>query len=190
MFSTIFDAIYVIFLIAGVVIRRAGTRGLKKRFDMPPLELFLFSLNSIGMFFLPLLYLITTYLDFGDYQLPEALSWLGIPAFIIALWVLWKSHVDLGRRWSPNIKIQDKHELVTDGIYKHIRHPMYASHLYWALAQLLLIQNWIAGPAMLVTITPFYLYRIPKEEAMMLEHFGKAYQDYMKKTKRLIPGIL
>jgi len=57
----------------------------------------------------------------------------------------------------------------------------------WAIAQPLLIQNWIAGIGLLVLFTPLYLTRMPREEKMLTEHFGKAYQSYMQKTNRLTP---
>ncbi|MCL6613199.1 MAG: hypothetical protein K6U03_01040 [Firmicutes bacterium] len=60
-----------------------------------------------------------------------------------------------------------KQQLVTQGIYGTIRHPMYASQLLWGIAQALLLQNWIAGPAGLAAFLPLYLVRVPREERMM-----------------------
>ena len=57
----------------------------------------------------------------------------------------------------------------------------------WGIAQVLLLQNWLAGPAMLVFLLPLYLYRVPHEEQMMLDHFGDDYRSYIKRTGRIIP---
>jgi hypothetical protein len=51
-----------------------------------------------------------------------------------------------------------------------------AAHLLWAVAQLLLLQNWIAGPAFLVASLPLYVVRIPREEEMMVGEFGEESQ--------------
>ena len=51
----------------------------------------------------------------------------------------------LGRNWSITLEIRDSHRLVTDGLYRYVRHPMYTSFWLWAIAQALLIPNWIAG---------------------------------------------
>ena len=51
----------------------------------------------------------------------------------------------------------------------------------------LLLQNWIVGPAFLVTFVPFYLLRVPSEERMMLDVFGDQYRDYRKRTGRILP---
>jgi len=78
---------------------------------------------------------------------------------------------------------------VKEGVYKYIKHPIYAAHLVWALAQLLLIPNWIAGPSFLLLSIPLCLYRIPKEETMMLKQFGGEYKKYIKKTGRIFPKL-
>ena len=64
---------------------------------------------------------------------------------------------------------------------------MYAAHWWWAIAQILLLQNWIAGLSLLVSFLPLYLVRVPREERMMLEQFGQEYRIYMSRTGRLFP---
>jgi protein-S-isoprenylcysteine O-methyltransferase Ste14 len=66
---------------------------------------------------------------------------------------------------------------------------MYASHVLWAIAQALLIQNWIAGLASLVVFLPLYLLRVPHEEDMMLKQFGDQYRAYMDRTGGVIPRL-
>ena len=78
---------------------------------------------------------------------------------------------------------------MTDGIYRLARHPMYASQLLWVLAQVLLLQNGLAGPLDLLFFIPFYLLRVRVEEQMMLDRFGEQYRNYMKNTGSLIPRI-
>ena len=64
---------------------------------------------------------------------------------------------------------------------------MYAAHLLWALAQPLLLWNWLAGLSLLANFLPLYLVRVPQEEKMMLDSFGEAYRAYMDRTGRVIP---
>jgi len=105
----------------------------------------------------------------------------------VSLWLLWRAHVDLGRNWSPSPEILETHSLVTEGVYRRIRHPMYAAHMLWGVAQALLLGNWIAGPALIATFVPLYLFRAPREEQMLADHFGGAYREHMKRTGRLVP---
>lgn len=136
-----------------------------------------------------LLYIFTDWLAFADYQLPTWLGVVGILLLLLSLWLFWRSHVDLGRNWSPTLQIIDQHTLVTNGVYHYIRHPMYASQWLFVLAQILLLQNWIAGPANLLLFIPFYFLRVPQEEQMMIEQFGAPYRDYMARTGRVVPRL-
>jgi protein-S-isoprenylcysteine O-methyltransferase Ste14 len=79
---------------------------------------------------------------------------------------------------------------VTAGIYRYIRHPMYVAFGLWAIAQAMLLPNWIAGFGALVTGCAFFGLRIPREERMMLQTFGDEYRAYMATTARFIPGVL
>jgi protein-S-isoprenylcysteine O-methyltransferase Ste14 len=137
----------------------------------------------------PLFYLFSPWFDFANYSMPGWAGWIGTPVFAGGIFLLWRSHADLGRNWSATLRIRQEHALVTDGIYRHIRHPMYTAHLLWAIAQGLLLQNWLAGWAFLVFSIPLYLVRVPKEEQMMLDNFGQQYRDYMGRTGRLFPRL-
>ncbi len=78
------------------------------------------------------------------------LAWLGTAVFAVSLWLFFRVHKELGRNWSDLLEVREKHVLVTDGLYRYVRHPMYTAFFMWAVAQLLLLPNWIAGPAGLV----------------------------------------
>ena len=79
--------------------------------------------------------------------------------------------------------------MVDTGVYRRVRHPMYASIFLWCLAQGLLLANWLAGWCALATFTLLYIVRTPREERMMREAFGADYDAYAARTKRLIPGV-
>jgi protein-S-isoprenylcysteine O-methyltransferase Ste14 len=155
------------------------------------LERVLVGLVAVGLFLLPAVYVSTSWLNWADYRLsPRArgrAGGVGTALFAIAIWMFWRSHTDLGRNWSPSLEIREGHTLVSDGVYRSIRHPMYASIWLWGIAQTLLLQNWITGWASLVLFLPMYLLRVPREEQMMLEQFGEAYRAYMNHTGRVIP---
>jgi protein-S-isoprenylcysteine O-methyltransferase Ste14 len=188
--DSIFEAVFLVGFIIGFVIRKIYTvrcrKGKTIRKYKSVVDIILLSAAGIAMV-LPMFFIFTPLLDFADYHLPEWLGWIGSAVFAVALLLLWRSHADLGRNWSAIPKIKQEHSLVTDGIYRHIRHPMYAAHLLWAIAQGLLLQNWLAGWAFLVVVIPLYLIRIPKEEQLMLEQFDEQYRQYISRTGGIIP---
>jgi protein-S-isoprenylcysteine O-methyltransferase Ste14 len=150
-------------------------------------EKVLLGLLTAGNGLIPLIYSVTHWLDFANYSLRAWLGWAGVFLLACALLVFWRGHADLKSNWSPSLEIRADHTLVTDGIYRVIRHPMYASQWLWCLAQVLLLQNWLAGPAGLLFFIPFYFLRVQAEENMMLDAFGDRYREYMNKTGGVIP---
>lgn len=145
------------------------------------------TLLFLGMFLLPLIYSVTDWLAFADYHLPLWLGWVGVVLLIGALILFALSHRDLQSNWSPSLEIYASHTLITNGIYRYIRHPMYASQWVWVIAQILLLHNWIAGPINLLVFIPFYFLRVRAEEKMMLATFGEQYRAYMQKTGGVVP---
>src|SRR5207248_953925 len=152
-------------------------------------ERLLIGVLFVGTFLLPVLYLFTSLLAFADYALPRWAPWAGTVLMASALWLFWRSHADLGANWSITLEVRKGHELIKHGVYRRIRHPMYAAIFLFSIAQGLLLQSWLAGWAGLVTVAPLYLVRTPREEKMMCEFFGESYRDYMGRTGRLWPRL-
>ena len=189
----IFKIIYLIGFVAGSTVRAVYTRHWKRNKitnqRVTVIEKLMIALAGVGLVFLPLAFVLTPWLDFADYHLPKAAGWVGAAVFAVAVWLLWRAHVDLGRNWSALLEIRDEHSLVTGGTYRYVRHPMYAAHWLWGVAQALMLANWIAGPALLVCFIPLYFMRVPREEQMMLEHFGEEYRCYVNQTGRIVPRL-
>ena len=64
---------------------------------------------------------------------------------------------------------------------------MYAAFGTIAIAQVLMLQNWIVGPAFLLLAIPFYRQRVRREELQLIRHFGDEYREYMSQTNALFP---
>lgn len=149
----------------------------------------LLALGSFGMGALPLVYIFTPWLNFANYRLRSWAGWTGTASFAVGLGLLWRAHADLGENWSDSLQLRQGHQLITSGIYRHIRHPIYAFGWLLGFAQAMLLQNWIAGLSGLVSFAVFYFQRVPREEQMMLDEFGEAYRAYMQRTGRVIPRL-
>ncbi|WP_207791890.1 protein-S-isoprenylcysteine O-methyltransferase [Siccirubricoccus phaeus] len=150
-------------------------------------ERILLALAFLGMMALPLLWLATPLLDWAARPRSAAAAWLGVALLPPYLWLFHRSHADLGRNWSPTLELRDSHRLVTAGVYARIRHPMYAAIWLGTLAQMLLLPNYVVGPAGALAFAIMYARRVPHEEAMMRARFGDAYDRYTARTGRLLP---
>jgi protein-S-isoprenylcysteine O-methyltransferase Ste14 len=91
-------------------------------------------------------------------------------------------------RGNPAGDFEDTTSLITTGLYRFIRHPLYSSLMAFALGAFLKNPSWMGAILVLATILGVILTaRI--EERHNLERFGEEYREYMKRTKRFIPFI-
>ena len=153
------------------------------------LEVALLTLMWIATLILPLISIATSLLSFSDYALYQPAFFLGIVCLAGGLRLFYRSHADLSVNWSISLELRENHRLIKTGVYRRIRHPMYAAILLQAIAQVLLLSNWLAGPACLIAFMIMLPLRIRPEESMMLEKFGDDYRAYTERTKRLIPAV-
>jgi protein-S-isoprenylcysteine O-methyltransferase Ste14 len=191
--STVCEIVWFAGLIAWYIIRYPFERKAKKVVVTKSLfgwrESGLLALAFVGLWIIPLVYALTGFPAALDRPLIPAIAILGLIALCGALFLFYRSHADLGRNWSISLQIRNEHRLITTGIYRLVRHPMYTSFFLLAVAQLLLLPNWFAGAAGLVCVGILYAFRVRQEERMMVERFGADYQQYMAHTARLIPWI-
>jgi protein-S-isoprenylcysteine O-methyltransferase Ste14 len=152
-------------------------------------ERVLLAISFSGLFLVPLFFVITQQPKFTTYTFEPMLAWLGAVLFAAALYLFYVVHRDLGRSWSVTLELRDEHALITNGVYRYVRHPMYSAFWMWAVAQALLLPNWIAGLSGIVGFGILYCCRVGNEERMMQAAFGAQYDAYAARTKRIIPGI-
>ncbi len=193
MTPAIAKAIYVLLAVSWYVIRypyarRAGrTPVALSRRGRREIALLLSSLTGLGI--LPFLYVATGFPKPADYPFQPVLAGLGLAAAAASLATFAATHRALGRNWSVSLDVRQDHRLITEGVYRYVRHPMYTAFWLWAVAQALLLPNWVAGFSGLLGFGILYFLRIGQEEQLMLDTFGDDYRAYMARTKRLLPGL-
>jgi protein-S-isoprenylcysteine O-methyltransferase Ste14 len=190
---SIAKAIFALLAVGWYVIRfpyeRRSRRTAIVRNARGPREIALLSISLTGLGILPFVYIATGFPRFASYSFQPGQAWLGLVVAIAALVMFRLTHKALGRNWSVTLEVRENHKLISEGVYRHLRHPMYTAFWLWAVAQALLLPNWFAGCAGLVGFGTLFFGRVGKEEALMLESFGDTYRQYMSRTCRVIPWI-
>ena len=79
-------------------------------------------------------------------------------------------------------------QLVTSGVYKYIRHPLYSS-LFLLMWGIFFKHLSIAAIILAIAATIFLVFTAKADETECTQFFGTKYQDYMKRTKRFIPFL-
>ena len=118
----------------------------------------------------------------------EGVRWFGVILFTLGGFLRLAPVFALGRRFSGLVAIQRDHELVTDGIYRTVRHPSYLGLFVNALGWGLAFRAG-AGVAIAVLMLLVVLARIKAEERLLSETFGAAYEAYRARTWRLVPYV-
>ena len=153
-----------------------------------PREVALLTLAWMG-FVVPLIWVVSPVFSVAEYSLRPWPFGAGVLCLVGGLWWFHRSHTDLGKYWSVTLELRENHQLITQGVYRYVRHPMYAALFLYAIGQALVLPNWVVGPSYLVAFGILFTLRIGAEERMMLETFGDEYAAYMARTKLLVPGI-
>jgi protein-S-isoprenylcysteine O-methyltransferase Ste14 len=92
-------------------------------------------------------------------------------------------------RWEIFWEKTYKGQLVTGGIFQHIRHPHYTSLLIIGFGLALFFYS-LAALLIAIIAIPIMIWSILDEEKLLLKQYGKEYKEYMKKVPwRIIPGF-
>ncbi|MEA3051496.1 MAG: hypothetical protein QOG72_399 [Sphingomonadales bacterium] len=96
----------------------------------------------------------------------------------------------MGANWSLIARTRADHQLVTDGIFAHVRNPIYLAMALFLLALAL----GLGHEANLIFTAPLFALgtgiRVHEEEKLLRAQFGDAYDRYAASVKRFVPGLL
>jgi protein-S-isoprenylcysteine O-methyltransferase Ste14 len=92
-------------------------------------------------------------------------------------------------KFFDRLAIKSDHQLVTDGIYSVVRHPIYTSYIFLFLGFCVMLQSLWGIGLLLVVCAVWFGNRIDIEERMLEERFGNEYQLYCQTTNRLFPYV-
>lgn len=119
----------------------------------------------------------------------EALAWIGAGLCIAGLaFCIW-ARLTLGRNWSGVVTLKGGHELITNGPYALVRHPIYTGLLTMFVATVIVLGH-VAGIIAMPFVFVSLWIKLRHEEELMLQQFPNEYAAYQRRVKRIIPFIL
>lgn len=115
---------------------------------------------------------------------------IGLAFILLGIGISILARKELQANWANGYEYQIKkhHELITSGIYAYIRHPIYAGMILSYIGLELVAQSYLWISVLGLFVAAYSQGR--REEKILLVNFGNAYQEYLKKSKMLIPFIL
>jgi protein-S-isoprenylcysteine O-methyltransferase Ste14 len=93
----------------------------------------------------------------------------------------------LGRMWSVHIEIRKEHQLMKDGPYGWVRHPIYLAAILELVGAMLIMNSLYTWVLFVFAFIPSLIARIRLEERAMIAQFGDAYTAYRQTTPAVIP---
>lgn len=144
---------------------------------------------------LPLFGAILTYLvnppwmAWASFPAPLWSQWVGVVLGLLTVPAAYWVFSSIGPNISETVLTKERHELVTDGPYGWVRHPLYTTGLVLILAVGLMASNWFILFFGLIALLSIRLAVVPMEEHALLDAFGVEYRDYMYGTGGLLPRV-
>ncbi|MBI2449355.1 isoprenylcysteine carboxylmethyltransferase family protein [Candidatus Pacearchaeota archaeon] len=146
-----------------------------------------FFIVMLGIF-IPLVYsFVIAYNDVGQFSFNT--SYLGLLLMAAGFGLRQWSIKTLGRFFTPIVSVHSDHKLIQSGPYKYMRHPSYTGLFLELVGVAFALSNLFATITVMIFFLPAIMYRIMVEEYLLGEHFGKNYESYKQRTKRLIPFV-
>ena len=181
-------ALFLPIILAGVACAVASTPNPTKQGTRTPSGQRLV-LASVQVVTLPLLVL----MPYSDKHVimvihSEWVRWLGLAGVAAGSAIAFVALRTLGENYSTFVTIQEQHRLVQNGIYGVVRNPIYLSTLLLWPGVCLVFRSWLVVPVFAYFLA-FGVLRGAQEERVLREHFGAAFEDYCRRTWRLLPYV-
>ncbi|MFX0072924.1 MAG: methyltransferase family protein [Candidatus Hermodarchaeota archaeon] len=186
--------IYVVYLLIAYMITLVDTliRSLPKEkqaskiYDILILSMLLLSpFFLIGAFFENKL-LISRIFPFWDSII---ISYLGFILYLTGGLLIIVARTQIGRFGTAELITEEDHQLFTEGVYRYIRNPMYSGTLIAVIGFCLVFRCIITLIVIFIYYFLIFRMRIIIEEKILIKKFGKQFEEYKKRTKRLIPFL-
>lgn len=144
-------------------------------------------LSILGLVSLVFTLIAPRFIDWAALSIPDWVRWLGVCMAATGFALLQWSQTILGKSWSDTPRIMIGQQLVTEGPYRWIRHPIYTAFLLILGSPLLISGNLVVGLSWLGMTAMDIRGSVDYEEAALRDHFGTAYQEYKNRTGALLP---
>jgi protein-S-isoprenylcysteine O-methyltransferase Ste14 len=98
------------------------------------------------------------------------------------------AQLGMGQSWRIGIDPSARPGLVTHGIYRYSRNPIYVGTFLCTSGFLVLVPTWISLTLLVLTITRVR-WQVRQEEAYLIRTYGDAYRAYAREVGRFVPGL-
>ena len=113
----------------------------------------------------------------------------GIGLLLCGVALRWYAIWTLGRSFTRDVAVSADQQVVQRGPYRSIRHPAYSGTFLTMLGVGLALGNWVGLLVLLACVFLGHWFRVRVEEQALVQVIGQPYVDYMRRTRRFVPGM-
>lgn len=119
------------------------------------------------------------------------ISYLGLAIVITGEIIRKLAIITAGNAFTHLIRTHhdERHELVTHGIYRFIRHPGYLGFFIWSVGTQIMLCNPLSTIGFAIVVWRFFYQRIPYEEYFLRQFFGAEYNEYARRVPSGVPFV-
>ena len=125
----------------------------------------------------------------GQFVLNIILQIFAVGLAMWSVWIVMSAISELGKQWSLEARVLEDHKLITSGVYRIVRHPIYTGMLGMLVATGLTLSNWMALVAGVIVLTLGTKIRTNFEEKLLHNAFGAEFDDWKASVPGLIPFV-
>jgi len=116
------------------------------------------------------------------------LRWVATAVAVGCLLLTFKCWARMGSDWRMDVSVRKPTKLITDGLFRHIRHPIYAFSMLLMLCSAVIVPTIPMAVAAVIHIVLWNL-KARNEERHLLHAHGEVYQNYLQRTGRFFPRL-
>ena len=130
------------------------------------------------------------WMAWASLSVPSSVRWIGVALGLLTVPAVYWVLTTLGANVSETVLTKQRHQLVTTGPYRWVRHPLYSAGIALFLSIGLMAANWFILLWAVIALAAMRLVIIPREEAQLVLTFGDEYRRYRDGTGSLLPLLL
>ena len=130
------------------------------------------------------------WMAWASLSVPSSLPWIGVALGLLTVPAVYWVLTTLGANVSETVLTKQRHQLVTTGPYRWVRHPLYSAGIALFLSIGLMAANWFILLWTVIALAAMRLVIIPREEGQLVLMFGDEYRRYRDRTGSLLPLLV
>jgi protein-S-isoprenylcysteine O-methyltransferase Ste14 len=118
----------------------------------------------------------------------EGVLWSGLALTALGVVISVWARLALGSNWSGVVTLKENHELIRNGPYRWIRHPIYTGMLL-SFAGTAIVDGRLRGWLGLVVVWVTFYFKARREERFLRLEFGDRFEEHTRKTGMFLPKL-